>query len=261
MPMRRPSGPTPSGGKRSWALRRLLDLAAALRSLIAGDLDGQARALRRILLPNVVGADPGLEVALKLGQASMLLAEGQAHQARLVLGDLGRHTPPALAVRRDAMLADLDTSLGRPRAALRVLRSYVGGDFAVLTAVPRARAHLALGDPRSAQNCVRGALATDSPQADRVVVVEALLCDARIAQLDNDAARALETLVRALEIARGEIILPFLQVGDLFAALLARHPAVAAQWPAPAPRTTPEAATELEPPPPAACRNRLPSAS
>ena len=248
--------------QRAHALRRraklgtppVLDLAAALRSLIAGDLDGQARALRQILLPDVVGADPGLEVALKLGQASMLLADGQAHLARLVLGDLGRHIPPALAVRRDAMLADLDTSLGRPRAALRVLRSYVGGDFAVLTAVPRARAHLALGDPRSAQDCVRGALATDSPQADRVVVVEALLCDARIAQLDHDAARALETLVRALEIARGEIILPFLQVEDLFAALLARHPAVEAQWPAPAPRTTPETATELGP----AASRRLP---
>jgi LuxR family transcriptional regulator, maltose regulon positive regulatory protein len=41
--------------------------------------------------------------------------------------------------------------------------------------------------------------------------------------------------VRALEIARGEIILPFLQAKDLFADLLARHPAVAAQWPVPCP--------------------------
>jgi LuxR family maltose regulon positive regulatory protein len=142
------------------------------------------------------------------------------------------------------MLADLDTSLGRPRAALRLLRTYLGGDFAVLTAAPRARAHLALGDLRSAQDCVRSALAADSPQAGRVVLVEALLCDARIAQLDDDPGRALETLVRALEIARGEIILPFLQVRDLFAGLLARHPAVAGQWPVPLPRTPPEVAAE-----------------
>jgi LuxR family maltose regulon positive regulatory protein len=238
--------------QRAYALRRganlgippVLDLAAALRSLIAGDLDGRARVLRRILLPDVVGADPGLEVALKLGHASMLLAEGQAYRAWLALRDLGRHIPPVLAVQRDAMLADLDTSLGRPRAALRLLRTYLGGDFAVLTAAPRARAHLALGDLRSAQDCVRSALAADSPQAGRVVLVEALLCDARIAQLDDDPGRALETLVRALEIARGEIILPFLQVRDLFAGLLARHPAVAGQWPVPLPRIPPEVAAE-----------------
>lgn len=239
--------------QRAHALRRrakldmppTLDLAAALRSLIAGDLDGRARALRRILLPDVVGADPGLAVALKLGQASMLLAADQAHQARLALQDLGRHIPPALAVQRDAMLADLDTSLGRPRAALRLLRSYLGGDFAILTAAPRARAYLALGDLRNAQDCVRAILAAASPQGGRVVLVEALLCDARIAQLDDDPARALEILVRALEIARGEIILPFLQVRDLFAGLLARHPAVAVQWPVPIPRSPPEAAVEL----------------
>jgi LuxR family maltose regulon positive regulatory protein len=40
-------------------------------------------------------------------------------------------------------------------------------------------------------------------------------------------------LIRALQIARGEIILPFLHAKDVFAALLARHPAVAAQWPVP----------------------------
>jgi len=39
--------------------------------------------------------------------------------------------------------------------------------------------------------------------------------------------------VRALEIARSDIILPFLQAKDLFTDLLARHPAVAAQWPVP----------------------------
>ena len=238
--------------QRAHALRRIaklgippaLDLAAALRSLIAGDLDGRDRALRRILLPDVVGADPGLAVALKLGQASMLLAEGQAHQARLVFQDLGRHIPPVLAIQRDAMLADLDISLGRPRAALRLLRGYLGGDFAVLTAAPRARAYLALGDWRSAQDCIRGVVAAASPQAGRVVLVEALLCDARIAQLDHDPARALEILVRALEIARGEIILPFLEVRDLFASLLTRHPAVAVQWPVPAPRVPPEVPAE-----------------
>jgi LuxR family transcriptional regulator, maltose regulon positive regulatory protein len=211
-----------------------LELAAALRSLIAGDLGGRARALRQVLLPDVIGSDPGLAAALVLGQASVLQAEGEVNEARFMLHRLSR-LPPVLAVQRDVMLADIDTSLGRPRAALRVLRDYRDGEFAVLTAIPCARAHLALGDLRSAQNCVRAVLAAASPQAGRFVLVDALLCDAEIAQLSDNPGRALEIIVRALEIARGEIILPFLQAKDLFADLLARHPAVAAQWPVPCP--------------------------
>ena len=241
--------------RRAHALRKrenlglppVLELAAALRSLIAGEFDGRARALQNILLPDVTGADPGLAVAFQLAHAGVLLAEGQPYQARLVLQDLGRHVPPVLAVQRDAMLADLDTSLGRPQAALRLLRTYLGGEFAVLTAAPRARAHLALGDLSSARDCVRSVLAAASPQAGRLALVDALLCDARIAQLDRDPVRGLELLVRALEVSRGEIILPFLQVRDLFADLLARHPAVGAQWPVPRPQILPEAGADPAP--------------
>jgi LuxR family maltose regulon positive regulatory protein len=155
-----------------------------------------------------------------------------------------------LTVQRDALLADLDTSLGRPQAALRLLRSHLGTDFAVLTAAPRARAYLALGELGPARDCVRSVLTAASPHAGRVVLVEALICEARIAQLDHDPARAVDILVRALEISHGEIVLPFLEGEDTFADLLARHPAVAAQWPVPRPRVSPEAAAEPEPPAP-----------
>jgi LuxR family transcriptional regulator, maltose regulon positive regulatory protein len=218
--------------RRNLGIPPALELAAALRSLIAGDLGGRARTLRGILLSDVVGSDPGIAAALTLGQASVLLADGEVNEARFMLAGLSR-LPPVLAVQRDVMLADTDTSLGRPRAALRLLGSYRGGEFAVLTEMPRARAHLALGDLRRAEDCVRAVLATASPQVGRYMLVDALLCDARIAQLRDDPGRAVEILVRALEIARGEIILPFLQGKELFADLLARHPVVAAQWPTP----------------------------
>jgi LuxR family transcriptional regulator, maltose regulon positive regulatory protein len=220
--------------RKNLGLPPALELAAGLRSLIAGDPAGRARALRGILLPDVIGSDPGLAAAVMLGQAGVLLAEDEVDEARFRLQGLSR-LPPLLAVQRDVLLADTDTSLGRPRAALRLLRGYSGGEFAILTATARARAHLALGDLRAAQDCVRGVLAAASPQAGRLVLVDALLCDAAIAQLSHDPGRALEIIVRALEIARGEIILPFLQAKDLFADLLARHPAIAAQWPAPRP--------------------------
>jgi LuxR family maltose regulon positive regulatory protein len=242
--------------RRAHALRKqkdltapaVLELAAALRCLIAGDLSGRTRALQRILLPDAVGSDPGLAAAVVLGRASILLARGQVDQARAMLHEVGRDIPPALAVQRDVMLADTETALGRPQTALRLLRGYEAGDFATLAAMPRARAHLALKDLRGAQDCVRNVLATPSPQTGRFTVVEALLCGARIAQLGEDPGRTLEMLIWAIEIARGEIILPFAQTQDTFAGLLARHQAVAAQWPTPGPDPQPEPDGQPKPP-------------
>jgi LuxR family maltose regulon positive regulatory protein len=156
-----------------------------------------------------------------------------------MLHDVGRRIPPLLAVLRDAMLADVDTALGRPRAALRLLRDYRSTEFEVLTAMARARAFLALNELRNAQDCIRSVLATPSTQSGRFALVEAMLYDAQIAQLSGDPGRSVEVLVRALEVARGDIILPFVQVKDTFDELLDRHPNVAVQWPVPHPARTP----------------------
>ena len=222
---------------KNLAVPPALELAAALRSQVSGDLGGRMRSLHRILLPDVVGSDPGFAIALMLGQASVLMTRGEVNEARAMLQEAGRRVPPLLAVMRDVMLADLDTSLGRPHAALKLLRSYRGGELAILAAMPSARAHLALSDLRSAQDCVRTVLTTPSTQTGRFVLVEAMLCDAEIAQRSDDPGRALEILIRALEIAQGEIVLPFLNMQDVFAALLTRHPLVAGQWPVSQPRT------------------------
>jgi LuxR family maltose regulon positive regulatory protein len=152
------------------------------------------------------------------------------------------------------MLADLETALGRPRAALRLLRDYRNTEFSVLTEMPRARAFLSLNELRNAQDCVRSVLATPSTQSGRFALVEAMLYDAQIAQLSGDPGRAIEVLVRALEVARGDIILPFVQVKNTFAGLLARHPNVAAQWPVRDPQMPAEPAAE----PPAAAAQELP---
>jgi LuxR family maltose regulon positive regulatory protein len=252
--------------QRAHALRKqkdlttpaVLNLAAALRCLIAGDLGGRTQALQRILLPDAVGSDPGLATAVVLGRSSILLTCGQVDQARAMLHAVGRNISPALAAQRDVMLADTETALGRPQAAIQLLRGYEASDFATLAAMPRARAHLALKDLRSAQDCVRNVLATPSPQTGRLTVVEALLCGARIAQLDEDPGRTLEMLIRAIEIGRDEIILPFARMQDTFARLLARHPAVAAQWPVPGPDPQPEPEPEPDGQPAPSAQAALP---
>jgi LuxR family transcriptional regulator, maltose regulon positive regulatory protein len=228
-----------------------LELATAVRACVSADFRAQARALQRAGPPDVAGADPGLAAALALGQAAVFLEPGHEAGARaMLLRQASRPMPPLLAVRRDLMIAALDTALGRPRAALTLLEGYRGTEFEVLTAMGRARAHLALGEARQARECVRCVLITPSAQVSRLDLVAALLCDASIAQADGERGRALEALTRAIEMARGDIVLPFLQAGDAFADLLARHPDVGGRWPAPPggrPRAAP--APAAAPPP------------
>jgi LuxR family transcriptional regulator, maltose regulon positive regulatory protein len=208
-----------------------LELAAAARLLIAADISGATAALGRVQLSDTVGADPALALVREIGQAKVLLACGDIGQAREVAH---RSTPtelPLLAAQRETLLADTETLLGRPHAALRLLRDYQDSNLAVLAALPGARAHLALHDVRSARNCVRAVLATTSRLVSRYTVVEGMLCEAQIAQLGDDTRHALEMIWAAIELAEGDIVLPFLAAEDVFAPLLARHPALHDRWP------------------------------
>ncbi|HTR92383.1 MAG TPA: LuxR C-terminal-related transcriptional regulator [Trebonia sp.] len=210
----------------------LLDLATGVRALIAGDLGGKDTAAQRVALPCGVGADPALEAAFALVLAGGLFAHRREDEARAVVHQQAESVlPPVLRAQRDILLADLDTASGRPRSALARLDGYRGTEFAVITAPAAARAGLASNDARAARDCVRSVLTSPSAQTGRLALLEAMLCDAQIAQLAGDEGRALEILIRALDVGRGEIILPFLKAGDTFAALLARHPDVGAQWP------------------------------
>ncbi len=211
-----------------------LELAAAARSLMAADLAGAAQALERALVPGHGGFDPGLVAAHAVGEAALLLARGDLGGARTVLGHASAQTNlPLLRLLRATLLADIEILLGRPNTALGLLRDQRDSDLAVLVALPRARAFLALRDWPGAERCVRTVLVATSPLVSRYTLVEAMLCGARIAQLKEDPARALELLAGAIELAQDDIVLPFRAVRGVFAPLLGRHPAVAARWPLP----------------------------
>jgi LuxR family maltose regulon positive regulatory protein len=210
-----------------------LELATAVSALFSGNLSGQARATARIVLTGAAGADPALDAAATLVLAAGLLARDQRAEPRAILQEQAdRVLPPALGAYRDVMLADLETSYGRPRSALARLERCRKTKFAPVTAPAAARAQLALNDLRSARDCVRDVLASPSAQISRFTFVEALLCDARIAEAGGDEGQALEILVHAFDAARGEVVLPFHCASASFAGLLARHPGVASQWPA-----------------------------
>jgi LuxR family maltose regulon positive regulatory protein len=209
-----------------------LELAAATRLLIAADVPGAALALERAHVPDAVGTDPALAMAREIGWATTLLASGDIGRARAIAQRSPRVNLPVLTALRETLLADTETLLGRPHAALELLRDY-DGDLAVLAALPRARAHLALHDTSSAHRCVLAILATPSMLVSRYNLAEAMLYDAQIAQLNDDPGRAFEMTWGAIELAQDDIVLPFLALYGTFAPLLARHPALAARWPRP----------------------------
>ena len=167
-----------------------------------------------------------------MAQATLLLARGDLTGARAVMNRPSSQTNLlVLKLRRETLLADIETLLGRPNAALSLLQDYLDSDLAVLVALPRARAFLALRDWPRAQHSVRSVLTATSTLVSRYNLLEAMLFDARIAQLKGDQGRALEMISSAIELAQDDIVLPFFAVQGVFVPLLARHPAVAAQWP------------------------------
>ncbi|HEX6443533.1 MAG TPA: LuxR C-terminal-related transcriptional regulator [Streptosporangiales bacterium] len=211
-----------------------LEIAAALRAFTASDLTEMTQAVRRAASASDIDWEPAAGVMLTIVRAIGHLACGQFSEAGIVLHDvplLGGRGPLTLAAYRDMLLATTETALGRPLSALNLLRPYQNTGFAAPVEVPRARAYLALGEAGKAQDCIRRLVTGDTSTVSRHVLVEALLCDAEIAQEQDDAARAVELVTRACAIADRVIARPFLRTADRFAHLRARHPALAGQWP------------------------------
>lgn len=210
-----------------------LRLAAVIRAIQRADFPAAARTLRNASPSTAAGADPGLECALTLWRATLLVLSGKPHQAQALLGAFSAQQSPALLqLHCDVLLGEIETLRGRPRKALWHFERHRKGRFAALVDLPCARAYLALDDLDNAQQRIRGMLAA-RPQLSRYVLVDSMLLDARIAERTGDTGRALDVITNALDVAHEEIVLPFVQAGEAFGDLLARHPAVAGRWPNP----------------------------
>ncbi len=222
-----------------------LDVAMARYAYLQGNFAAMAQVVRRAAASEALYGDPALAASVTYVHATYLAGVGQLAEA----GDLLRGSPALttqtgmLAVYRDAELAAIETALGRPNAALALLEPYARSPFRVAVGVAAARAHLALRQLDAARALIRDMLTTPSPLIDRPLMVEAVLCDAQIAWADGDDIRAVELIDRAVQVSSGDILLPFQRLTVAFAALLRRHPDVAARWPAPSPAADPTAIT------------------
>ena len=210
-----------------------LELAAAQRGFVNADFPAMADALSRAHAAVQTDGDLAQAALVAEMQAQKLLERGQVASAKAALGAAPtlRRGTHMLDARRDILLAAIEIPLGRPHSALRLLRPYHGGAFSAPCALTAAKAHLALDDLQGAENCIRVVMTEPGMQFGRWTLVEALLCTAQIAQLRNDPARAVEMLSRALEIADGDLTMPFVWAASVFGPLLANHPTIATQWP------------------------------
>jgi LuxR family maltose regulon positive regulatory protein len=225
-----------------------LDLAEAARAYMAADFDAMAKVVPRINADNSIQSDAGLAGSAALIQAAILIGCGHVAEGQATLQDnpaLQSRASGMIALRRAAALAGIETALGRPHGALRLLEPYEASPLADHLVVERARAYMALNDLRAARACIRGVLTSSNSSLSRYTVIEALLCEAQIAQCEDDEPRAVELLMQATDIANGDVVLPFARCADVFAKALASHPTLATRWPSPPP--SPSAPTILVP--------------
>jgi LuxR family maltose regulon positive regulatory protein len=213
----------------------ILDLAIARRAHLGADLATMAEAMRRLQAAGPVYADTGQAAAVAYVQATLFVALGELARAQVLLRDdpaVNRTAVGLFGVIRDRDLAEIDTALGRPRSALQRLQRHHGAAEEVVAQVAAARAYLALGELDRAAVSVRAVMTTPSPYVDRLLLVDAALCDAEVAHRRGDEGRTAELLDRALRIADGEIMLPFVRATPALEPVLARHRTLTARWPA-----------------------------
>ncbi len=212
-----------------------LQLALSIRAFFAADFEASFESLRDAEATLSHELDADLRGAVPILRGLLLASIGQVGPARSALAP---GPEPLSAMSEDfrvTTLADIETVLGRPNAALKQLRAHTSPPSPA-TSLAVSRAHLALGDLCNAEDALRPILAGGESNAPRNLVVEALITQAQAAAAADQGDRAVDSLLRARELAEGEIVHPFLRVADDLRGLVARHPSLAVLWAGIAPR-------------------------
>jgi LuxR family maltose regulon positive regulatory protein len=175
--------------------------------------------------------DADLPIAVPTMRGLLLASIGEVGPAQAALAPSQVPRGSIIEDSRVTTLADIETMLGRPNAALMRLRAHATSPPSAATCLSFSRALLALGELRKAANALLPVLSGMESYAPRGLMVEALIARAKIAVAADEEGLAVESLVRACELASGEITYPFIRTSDGFRGLLARHSSLAALWP------------------------------
>jgi LuxR family transcriptional regulator, maltose regulon positive regulatory protein len=206
-------------------------LAAAVRAFYQADFQSAMRSMQRVQVALATESHRDVRAAARLFQGVLLASTGQVGAAQAVLSSSLELAGEMVEDFRKATLGAIETTLGRPNAAVKLLGGGDASRRSSSVAVELARAYLCLGKLRMASATLRPTLAPVNTAPTRILVIEALMMQAQIALAADEESGAVEHLVRACELSAGEIRLPFVRVADIFQDVLARHSSLAALWP------------------------------
>jgi LuxR family maltose regulon positive regulatory protein len=212
-------------------------LAHAYGAFMRMDLTASDRSLRRAHQTMTHDADPSTQAAVVMLSAWLLITSGQvaeAHQMLRAAPQLKCSLPGGVVRNQILTLADIETRLGRPHAALKVINAATLGAKDPLAAIISARAHCAFGDADAARRSLRPALVSnEGTSLPLPLLIGALLTSAAVADLHGEEAKAVSELLRATELATELAMQPFTDSRDTLEQLLSRHPEARAAWPQP----------------------------
>jgi LuxR family maltose regulon positive regulatory protein len=209
-------------------------LARAFSAFMRADVAGADRALGRADRTRFADADPALHAGVLLMRAGLMIASGSTAEAHHLLQNSPELKDPLtrrLARISTLLLADIETRLGRPNAALKALGSDASAAKDPVQAMTAARAAIELGDPDAAERALRPTLIASESLVSLPILVSSLLISARIAQLRDDDAKAVAEIVRAADLASTSIVQPFVEAEELLKGVLSRHEEARAAWP------------------------------
>jgi LuxR family maltose regulon positive regulatory protein len=206
-------------------------VAGAIRDLYRGRLGSALRKTADAEERLCDVRDDRLADLVTVVKALVLLSSGDLPEARETALRIDESVCPLVDELRLACLAEIESALGRAHLAVQLLTPAGGVADVGWHAVALARAHLALGDVRTAEDLLRTVRTGGTTATARPVMVSALVAAAEVALLGENEDRSVELLISALEVAGDDLVLPFLRMSPALTRLPRRHPSLAARLP------------------------------
>jgi LuxR family maltose regulon positive regulatory protein len=207
--------------------------AAAARYLSAAHFASADDAITRCGIAHTNERDHDLRGEIVLLEAMQLSVAGRLTAARDRAAMMSPDTSGLIGDYRTFVLATVEVALGHPERAETILTDHQAQAVPDLLSVASARTLLALGLLDEAAQALHPIVGSSASAVNRPILIDALLADAEIARYrKDDETSTIKTLLRAIDLATDDFVVPFLRTTPTLADLRARNRTLLEGWPA-----------------------------